>query len=69
MPLLTINQRILWKSYKIDGRWYRGVVIQIIQKKRYEEVHIQTELEGIHKTVVRPNTDDDIQIIPIKSSK
>ena len=66
MPIVKVNQQILWRSYKIEGRWYEGVVIKLVPKKRYIELHIETKLEGIHKTVVRPNTDEDIKIIKIK---
>lgn len=69
MPIVRINQRILWRSYKIEGRWYEGTVMLIIRKKRYEELHIKTELPGIHEIVIRPNNDEDIKIIKHKNSK
>jgi hypothetical protein len=47
------QQTILWRSFKIIDRWNQGVIIRIVSKKRFQEFHIQTTIEGRVTTIVR----------------
>lgn len=55
MPKLL--QKVYWRSYKIEGKWYEGVIIDIVTKKKTPVYIIQTELHGIHNRVERTETD------------
>ena len=59
--MLKIGMRIEWRSYKIDGKWYEGVIISIdtrgTKRKRNPEYHIQTGLPGTRSEVIRVKAD------------
>ena len=55
MPKLL--QKVYWRSYKIEGKWYEGTIIDIVQRKKYTIYIIQTELHGIHNRVERTEID------------
>jgi hypothetical protein len=69
MPEVQLHQKILWKSYKIDGKWYEGIIISITPTKKGTELQIMTGLEGIHQVVFRFNTHDDIKLITEQPKK
>ena len=58
--MVKLFSKVLWRSYKIEGKWYEGTVIDIQQRKRLTIYIIKTELHGIHNQVER--TDNDIKI-------
>ena len=55
--MLTIFTKVLWRSYKIEGKWYEGTIIDIQQRKRLKVFIIQTDLHGIHSRVERIEAD------------
>ena len=59
--MLKIGMSVQWKSYKIDGKWYDGVIISIdargTKRKKNPEYHIKTNLNGTLSTVIRFKAD------------
>jgi hypothetical protein len=49
---------VLWRSYKIQDKWYEGTLVRTIIRKTTIEYHIQTDRPGIHANIIR--YDDDV---------